>query len=484
MAKPNNFYITTTLPYVNAPPHLGHAVEFIRADVVARYREELGDNVFFNTGTDEHGLKVYRKALEENKDPKVYVDEQSQNFRKMIGLLDMRSDINFIRTTDSKHIKAAQHFWKKCLDNGDIYKKKYETRYCVGCELEKSHSDLVDGQCPDHPGRELEIIEEENYFFRFSRYQEHLLELYDKNSDFVVPSFRLKEISSFVKRGLNDFSISRLAEKQPWGIPVPDDPDHTMYVWFDALVNYISAIGWPDDMDTFNEWWPVTQYAGKDNLRQQSAMWQAMLLSVGLPTSKQIVINGFVISGGQKMSKSIGNVIDPLSLIETYGTDALRYYVIRELHPFEDGDMTEEKFKDVYNANLANGLGNTFSRIMKMADKYDVDYFPLPKESEIMGQKEIKDEYHKQFSVFEMNKAADLVWKKISELDRSIEETQPFKKIKTAPEEAKEDIKKAIGGLYEVAILLKPFMPDSSDRIKNAIENKTPPESPLFERKE
>ncbi|MGM0482382.1 MAG: methionine--tRNA ligase, partial [Patescibacteria group bacterium] len=444
MAQKDHFYITTTLPYVNAPPHMGHAVEFVRADVVARYRELLGNTVFFNTGTDEHGLKIYRKAKEEGEDPQEYVDRLSGTFCEMTSLLGMRPEFNFIRTTDPKHKRAAQEFWKKCLDKGDIYKKNYKVNYCVGCELEKAHSDLVDGKCPDHPTQDLEVIEEENYFFRFSRYQEALLDLYTKNPHFVVPDFRLKEIRSFVERGLEDFSISRLAEKQPWGVPVPDDPDHTMYVWFDALVNYVSAIDWPDDMDNFNKWWPVTQYAGKDNLRQQSAMWQAMLLSAGLPPSRQIVINGFVISGGQKMSKSIGNVIDPVDIIKRYGTDALRYYIIRELHPFEDGDMTEERLKDTYNANLANGLGNAFSRILKMAHKYEVDYFPLPEESKVAGDPKIKEEYHANFDSFEMNKVADFIWSKISQLDTFIEETQPFKKIKISPEEAKGDVAKMV----------------------------------------
>lgn len=484
MLKPKSFYITTTLPYVNAPPHIGHAVEFIRADIVARYKELAGDEVFLNTGTDEHGLKIYRKALEENEKPQDYVDRLSKTFRDLTSTLGMKSDLNFVRTTDERHVKSAQAFWKRCFENGDIYKKNYKIRYCVGCELEKSHSDLVNGQCPDHPGKELETIDEENYFFRFSRYQKSLLKLYDSNPGFVIPDFRLKEIRSFVERGLEDFSISRLAEKQPWGIPVPDDPDHTMYVWFDALVNYVSVIGWPDDGDTFERWWPVTQYAGKDNLRQQSAMWQAMLLSAGLPPSKQIVINGFVISGGQKMSKSIGNVIDPFDTIERYGTDALRYYVARELHPFEDSDMTEERFKETYNANLANGLGNAFSRVMKMVYKYEVVIGKLPEESEIMEREDVKSGYHEAFASFEINKVTDYIWSRISGLDRYIDETQPFKKIKTSPEEAKGDLVKMAHELWEIAILIKPIMPDSADSIMASIKEGTPPETPLFARKE
>ncbi|MFP4539459.1 MAG: methionine--tRNA ligase [Candidatus Paceibacterota bacterium] len=480
----NNFYITTTLPYVNAAPHMGHALEFIRADIVARYKEMLGYEVFLNTGTDEHGLKVYRKAAEEGKDPQEYADHYSEMFKKMVRSLGMKEDHNFIRTTDEHHVRAAQAFWKRCLKNGDIYKKNYKVNYCVGCEMEKTHSDLVGGECPEHPGQELEVIEEENYFFRFSRYQGALLELYDERSDLVIPDFRLNEIRSFVERGIEDFSISRLAEKQPWGIPVPNDPDHTMYVWFDALINYISAIGWPDDMESFRKWWPVTQYAGKDNLRQQSAMWQAMLLSAGLPLSEKVIINGFVISGGQKMSKSIGNVIDPFDLIERYGSEALRYYTARELHPFEDSDMTEERFKEAYNANLANGLGNAFSRIMKMAYNYGVDYEPLPTKDEILAKKEVKENYHRAFDSFEINKAADHIWAKISDLDRHIEETKPFLKVKTDPEQASKDVVFLVHGIFEVALLLEPIMPETARKIKNSISDRQPPDSPLFMRKE
>ncbi len=483
MTKSKNFYITTTLPYVNAPPHMGHALEFVRADIVARYKEKIGYNVFLNTGTDEHGLKIYRKAQEKGEDTQAYVDRVSETFKDLIKKLNMRSDINFIRTSEEHHKNSAQMFWKRCLKNGDIYKKEYEIKYCVGCELEKTLSDLVDGKCPDHPNDELETIKEENYFFRFSRYQNALLDLYEKNPDFVVPDFRLKEIRSFVERGLEDFSVSRLKEKSPWGIPVPNDDGHTMYVWFDALVNYVSAIGWLTDIKNFNQWWPVTQYAGKDNLRQQSAMWQAMLMSAGLPVSKQIVINGFIISGGQKMSKSIGNVIDPIDLINDYGAESLRYFIARELHPFEDSDMTEERFKETYNANLANGLGNAFSRITKMAQSYNIDYGVLSDEKSILEKSELKKNYHKAFDSFELNKVADYIWTKISDLDKYIDENQPFKKIKTDKKEAEKDIVYLVHGLWEVAVLLEPIMPESSKEIKDTIRKKRLPKKPLFIRK-
>jgi len=327
-------YITTTLPYVNSDPHIGFALEIVHADIFARYNRLIGNEVFFNTGTDEHGQKVYNKAIEEGKDPQKYVDEYATKFGNLKKALNLSYN-SFIRTTDKSHTKAAQEFWSRCKKNGDIYKKLYKVKYCVGCELEKTDSELKNGKCLLHPNIELEIREEENYFFKFSNYQDKLLKLYGDNPEFVIPSFRFNEIKAFVERGLKDFSISRLKNKMPWGIPVPGDDKHVMYVWFDALVNYISAIGWPDKK--YKKWWPVIQFAGKDNLRQQSAMWQAMLMSAGEKPSKQIIIHGFITSDGKKMSKSIGNVVNPFKLVDEYkefgeyGTDAVRYYLARHV---------------------------------------------------------------------------------------------------------------------------------------------------------
>lgn len=343
----NKIYLTTTLPYVNADPHIGFAAELVHADILARYQLLKGAAVFLNTGTDEHGLKIYRNALAAGVEPQQYVDGFAAKFKELIPALGIWDQVNFIRTTDAAHIAAAQEFWRRCAAAGDIYKKTYQIKYCVGCELEKTDSELVEEKCPIHPNLELEIIDEENYFFRFSKYQNALLELYQKRSDFVVPASRLGEIKAFVERGLEDFSISRLASKMPWGVPVPDDADQVMYVWFDALVNYISAIGWPTDQKKFEQWWPVIQLAGKDNLRQQAAMWQAMLMSAQLPPSQQIIIRGFVTAdGGQKMSKSLGNTINPLDLVAEYGTEAVRYFIARHINPFEDSPVTLDRFKE------------------------------------------------------------------------------------------------------------------------------------------
>ena len=469
-----NFYLTTTLPYVNADPHVGHALEFVTADIIARYRRLIGDEVFFNTGSDEYGQKVYTKTLEEKKDPQKYVDEYAEKFKKLKDTLNLSYD-NFIRTTDEHHKMAAQEFWKRSIANGDIEKKLYKSKYCAGCELEKTDSDLVDGCCPEHREQEIQIIEEENYFFKFSKYQKPLLELYKKNPQLVIPDFRFNEIKRFVERGLEDFSISRLKSKMPWGVPVPDDDEHVMYVWFDALVNYISAIGWPDDLKKFEKWWPVTQFAGKDQVRQQAAMWQAMLMSVGLPLSKQIVIHGFITVDNGKMSKSVGNVISPDDLVAEYGVDALRYYLVRHVHPFEDSDFTMEKFKEAYNANLANGIGNLTARIMKLAETH-LDEVP------VIPDGTIPQEFEDFLNNFEVNKAVDLVWEHMGDLDKYIQEVKPFSVVKEEKQKGVEIIKNITIKLYTIGRMLNPILPKTSEKIKNAVKQNKMPE-PLFVRK-
>jgi len=472
----NTFYITTTLPYVNSDPHIGHAVEFVRADAIARYKRAKGFEVFFNTGTDEHGLKVYRKAVENNEDPKLFADKYSSRFKNFCSKFDISYD-NFIRTTDESHIKTAQEFWKRCDENGYIFKKKYSVKYCVGCELEKTESELVDGKCPEHPNLEPELLEEENYFFKFSAFQEKLLELYKNNPNFVLPEKRMKEITKFAEQGLQDFSISRLAEKMPWGIPVPGDESQVMYVWFDALTNYISAVGWPENSEKFNKWWPAVQIAGKDNLRQQSAMWQAMLMSVGLPPSENILINGFILAGGQKMSKSLGNTIDPVELAEKYGVDAVRYYLLREVSQFEDGDITPERFEETYNANLANGLGNLASRILKMSEAYGVK----PNLPDKKGFGRLNGVFE-SMEKYRINEAIDGIWNEISKADKYIQDKKPFSIVKTNEAEAREIIKELVLQLWDIAIALEIFLPKTAQKIQKCIQENKMPENPLFPR--
>jgi methionyl-tRNA synthetase len=458
---------------------MGHALEFIRADVIARWKKSSGFEVFFNTGTDEHGQKLALAAESKGVSVKQYVDEYASKFKELLPKLGMSEDIHFVRTTDTKHEHAAQEFWKLVDKNGFIYKKNYKTKYCVGCEAEKTESELVDGKCQLHPHLELEIIEEENYFFKFSEFGDRLISFYDENPSFVTPDFRMNEMREFVKRGLEDFSISRLRSKMSWGVPVPGDDEHVMYVWFDALVNYISTLGWPEDTENFDKFWTngtPTQYCGKDNTRFQAVMWQAMLMAAELPNSAQVVVNGFVTGdGGVKMSKSLGNIVNPLDIVDEYGTDALRYFVLRELSTFEDSPFTTDRFKESYNANLANGLGNLTSRIMKMA------------ETNLSGPVSAEPHSHDAISgfldMFEMQKAMNHIWAEIGELDSIIQNTEPFKLVKTDPEKGKEIIIELVKKLSHIGNSLAPFMPETSEKILEAIKlNKL--ESGLFPRKD
>lgn len=485
-----SFYLTTTLPYVNAEAHMGHALEFIRADAIARYKHLTGNEVLFNTGADEHGQKIYDKAKAEGKETQAFVDFYADKLKSLGDLLGMKKDdkdggynFNFIRTTDPKHKKAATEFWKRCEKNGYIYKKKYKGLYCISDEVFLKEKDLIDGKCPNHPNQELIEIEEENYFFKYSAFEERLLKMYEDDSEFVVPENRLNEMKAFIKRGLEDFSISRLKNKMPWGVPVPGDDDHVMYVWFDALVSYISTLGWPDDEENFNKWWKetggVVQYCGKDNTQHQAARWQAMLMSVDLPPSKKIVVNGFILGeGGVKMSKSLGNVVNPLEIIKEYGTDALRYYLLREVSQFEDSSFTKEHFKESYNANLANGIGNLASRILKMAETYGVDLSEEEKNIKYYDEERGHDENMEKYDI---KAFADLQWSHMQLLDAHIQKEEPFKKIKTDPEAAKKEVHYLLVHLLGIALKIEPLLPETSHKIRIAIkENRMP--DPIFKR--
>ena len=468
------FYITTTAPYVNADPHIGFALEIIQADVIARYKKLLGYDVAFGFGTDEHGLKIYRKAIESKKDPQTYCDEYAKKFDDLTKTLNV-GVTHFIRTTDSKHLMAAQEFWNRCLENNDIYKKNYRVKYCVGCELEKTDSELVNNRCPIHPNLEIENYEEENYFFKFSNYQKKLLELYQKNTSFVLPANRLEEIINFVGKGLQDFSISRLKSKMPWGVDVPNDPEHVMYVLFDALVFYISNIDWPKDEKEFSKWWPVVQLAGKDNLRQQSAIWQAMLMSAGLPTSKQILIHGFITSDGQKMSKSLGNVINPFDLVKTYGIDAVRYYLLKEIPAFDDGDFSYSRMNEIYNADLANELGNLVSRLTNLGENDGLeinDTFSTGSNSSY-----VSSEVEKLFNDFQFNLILESIWRNIKNLNKSLDAFAPWKK---KPDERKEFLLSSLAKLSSIGFELLPFLPETAEKILKATQGKIKKIPPLF----
>jgi len=449
------FYITTTTPYVNSKPHIGFAMEIVRADAVARTHALLGDEIFFNTGTDEHGQKIYDEARAAGQKPQEYVDEWAMKFDKLKKYLNLSYN-NFIRTTDQHHLSAAAEFWRRCNTNGDIYKKNYQVRYCIGCELPKTDSELVDGKCPLHPNRELEIREEENYFFRFSKYQDQLLKLYEERPDFIVPSFRLEEMKTFVRGGLTDFSISRLKSKMPWGVDIPNDSGQVMYVWFDALVNYISALGWPEDEEKFNSFWPGVQIAGKDNLRQQTAMWQAMLMSAGLSPSRQVFVEGFVTAeGGTKMSKSLGNVIDPIEYVEKYGTDAVRYYVLAKFSSFEDSPISQKLFEEAYNSDLANGIGNLVARVSTMAQSTNLRIY----ESKNIR---IGNEVIGAVDKWDFNGAMEYIWGQIKQADTLINEREVWK---LEGEEKEKVLIDLVNRLRQIGTDLAPFLPETAEKI-------------------
>ncbi|MFA9289016.1 MAG: methionine--tRNA ligase [Weeksellaceae bacterium] len=466
-----HIYITTTLPYVNAKPHIGFALEIVQADAWVRTQRALGDEVVFNTGTDEHGQKIHDKAIEAGIETQAYTDKFAQQFDNLKQSLNL-SYTNFLRTTNPDHKKAAQEIWRRCLANGDIYKKMYQAKYCVGCELMKTDSELVDGRCPIHPNMDIQLIEEENYFFRFSAYSDKLLKYYDENPEFVKPDFRLQEIRNFVAAGLEDFSISRLKSKMPWGVAVPDDEDHVMYVWFDALVSYISTLGWPTDEAKFNTYWPGIQVAGKDNLRQQSAMWQAMLMSAQLPPSKQIFIHGFITVNGQKMSKSLGNVIDPFDMVETYGTDAVRYYLLREIPALDDGDFTIERMEQVYESDLANELGNLLSRVTTIAAK---DKLVLDSKAE----QTIDAKLVEQIGKFSFNEALEDIWKEVKKINKQVNEREPWKREAA---DRKADLEGWLTTLHQIGVNLQPFMPETAEKILAATSGTIEKCQPLFPR--
>ncbi|MEK7620487.1 MAG: methionine--tRNA ligase [Patescibacteria group bacterium] len=465
------YYITTTLPYVNAKPHIGFALEIVQADALARYHRLRGEEVIFNTGTDEHGQKIYEKAMEEGKEPKAYVDEYAAKFDALKEALNL-SYTNFIQTSDPAHEAAAQEFWKRCEARGDIYKARYQVKYCVGCELEKTDSELVEGRCPVHPNLELSLIDEENYFFKFSKYQQPLLDLYESRPDFVVPENRLREIKEFMKGGLKDFSISRIASKMPWGVPVPGDEAQVMYVWFDALVNYISTLGWPDESGAFS-FWPGVQVAGKDNLRQQSAMWQAMLMSAGVEPSKQIFIHGFITAGGQKMSKSLGNVVDPFEEVAEYGTDALRYYLLREIPSHDDGDFSRTRMEERY-AELANRLGNLVSRVAAMSVKYfDGDVgtnqevaagFPA-RHSFSDGGSLREAALESAIARYDFKAYLDVIFAVVDEANEEVDKKEPFKLVKQDEAAAKDVLARIASQIRWIGRALAPVLPQTSEEI-------------------
>jgi methionyl-tRNA synthetase len=467
-------YLTTTLPYVNADPHIGFALELVQADTLARTWRSQGENVFYFLGTDEHGQKIFEAAQKAGQEVQSYVDHYAEEVFKLTGVLNLSVGAR-IRTTDATHTQAAQEMWRKC--EKDIYKKTYTGMYCVGCEAYKTEKELTEnGHCTIHPSLVPEKRTEENYFFKYSAYQDRLLHYLSKE-DCIIPDWRRQEALNFVKGGLEDFSISREKARLSWGVPVPGDDTQVMYVWFDALTSYISVLGWPSDPEgKFKKYWEggrVVQMAGKDQVRFQSLMWQAMLMAAGIKNTDQVFYHGFINSGGQRMSKSLGNVISPYDLVQKYGTDATRYLLLRHVSPVEDSDLTLEAIHDHYTAHLTNGLGNLVARVMKLAEDHTITLTD-PKPS-------LRTPVTELIEAFKYNEALDLIWNVIGALDARITEEQPFKVIKEDSEKGKAMLTELVAGVYDVADALASVMPETSAKIFAAIQESKKPEN-LFPR--
>lgn len=452
--KKNKFYITTSIPYLNGAPHLGFALEAVQADVIARYHRFLEKDVFFLSGADEHGATIVRAAEKAGKNPKEFVDAQVLKFLELLNKLGISND-DFIRTSDQKrHWPGAQEFWKKLENAGDIYKGFYKGLYCVGHEAFITEKDLENGVCKLHK-KEPESIEEENYFFRLSKYTKKVKELIEKDEIKILPEFRKNEVLNMLDNA-EDISFSRPAKDLSWGIPVPGDATQTMYVWCDALSNYITAnpTRWPADVHLI----------GKDIIKFHAVFWPAMLLSAGLPLPKIIFVHGFINLKGEKMSKTVGNVVDPFPLIEKYGKDAVRFFLCHEISTFGDSDYSQEHFYEVYNGLLVNGLGNVVSRVTKMIE--NVGGAGNNKFESNMAEK-----YHECMEKYEIGEAIKLVWGVLHELDEYIEKEKVYKLIKENPMKAKAILGSLLDALKTVAELISSFLPETSQKMREALEN-------------
>ncbi len=463
--KSKKFYITTSIPYTNAPPHIGHVLEFIQADVLARYHRSLKEDVFFLTGTDEHGIKTKKAAQVLGKTPEAFAEETSEKFKQLKEVVNLSTD-DFIKTTDEKlHHPSINKLWQKLSENGDLYKKKYEGFYCEGCEAFKTQKELVDGKCIIHQ-KPVEHVSEENYFFKLSKYLPQIKEIIEKDTIKIIPESKKNEVLSMLD-SIEDVSFSRAKEKY-WGFSVPGDDSQIIYVWADALPNYISAIGYFNDQKKFNRYWPADIHCiGKDIVKFHAIYWPAMLLSLGLKLPKEIFVHGFITVNSQKMSKSLGNVVDPFELVEKYGTDAVRYYVLREFVSTEDGDFTYLKFEQRYNADLAGGIGNLLSRTIALVLKPDFKE-KKPTSKVRKATDESDKEVKKHLENLKFNEALRSIFELISFCDKYINEEKPWE----WNEGASQVMSDVIFALEKISELLLPFLPETAGKIKESVESR------------
>jgi methionyl-tRNA synthetase len=465
------FYLTTPIYYVNATPHIGHAYTTIAADVLVRHHRQRGDETFFLTGTDEHASKVYRVAEEQGVDAQAYVDGIVAHWRELPRRVDARYDF-FIRTTDEGHKRFVQEFLQRIYENGDIYQDVYAGLYCVGCEEFKSEGDLVDGLCPEH-GIAPERIEEKNYFFRLSAYQDRLLALYDERPDFVLPRFRYNEARSFIEGGLTDFSVSRAG--QPWGVPIPWDEEQVTYVWVDALINYLSALTYAQEGEDLRErFWPnVHHLLGKDILRFHCVYWPALLLSAGYAVPRQLFVHGYLLLDDRKISKSLGNVIDPLDLVDVYGSDAVRFWALRSVPFGQDGRASVDALRERYERELANDLGNLVSRTTAMIARYVGGCVaPGARNEELAAALDrLRNQLVARFDAYDLTGGLEEIWELVRWLNRHVEATAPWQlaKDETKREQLAAVLYDLADGLHAVAVAVSPYLPETAPRILGAL---------------
>ena len=466
-------YITCAIPYVNARPHQGHALEFIQGDTIARYHRILGEDVILLSGADANALKNVQAAQAAGIDVQTFVDQNAKLFQELAKKLNVQFDI-FQKGNDKKHHQSSQKLWELCDKAGDIYKKSYKGLYCVGCEAFYTPDELDEsGECFEHPGKKLEEVEEVNYFFKLSKYQDQLTKLIEEDEYQIIPNSKKNEALSFIKSGLQDISISRTNERaKNWGVAVPKDSTQKIYVWMDALNIYQSGVGFGWDEEQYKKWWPADLHViGRGILRFHAVYWPAFLLSAGLPLPKKLFVHDYITVNGQKMSKTIGNIVDPLEVIKEYGVDALRYYLLSKVSPFADGDYSNRKMLETYNADLANGLGNLVSRVAKLCEQNNIQ---APK-----ATTEFDPKMTVYLDEYKFNEALNHIWGEITLADRKVNEEKPWE---LSGEKLKDVLENLVKRIQHIGYNLQPFLPETSEKILKQFSGSIKSSAPLFPR--